>query len=115
MTSADREIRLKALTRLAIATREKPEPQTYAVYLDDTKGFSTEAILRACRHLEHSLQWFPKVSELRQACDFQEQRLVEARAQRRPKLADGDVPVSPEKWSRFRQDVANLVNRREMK
>jgi hypothetical protein len=114
MSPQDRDTRMKAFSRLAIATREKMDPQAFAVYLDDTRGFTTEAVLRACRHLEHSLQWFPKVSELREACAFQEQRLREAREQRRPKLADGDKPVTPELWREFRSRVNALIQKRQM-
>lgn len=110
----DRDLRLKALSRLAIATREKVEVQTFAVYLDDLKPFPTLAVERACRRLESTVTWFPKVAELVEACRIEARRIEEAAAQRRPKLAAGDRPVDPAKWAKFKDDVAAVIAKKGM-
>ena len=111
--------RKAALTRLAVAMRERlPETKSerdayFHVYLDGLERFSTDTFERACRRLETSMTWFPKKAELYEACVTVAKYMVE-RGKPRLALTDGDKPVSPERWSRFRQDVDALVQRKRM-
>lgn len=112
----DLKIRRAALTRLAIATRERlPESQEdrnalFRVYLDDLDRFSTDTFLRACRRLE-TMTWFPKKGELAEAC----QAVAKYKADNaKPRLAlgDGDTPVDPAKWGEFKLKVYALIKRK---
>ena len=64
----DKEARIQALERLSVATREKVEPQTYALYLEDTVLIPTRYFVEACGRLEKSSAWFPKLKELIDEC-----------------------------------------------
>ena len=94
----DRERRFGALARLAAATREKVEKETYAVYLDDTKHIAVDVLELAAHRLEKSSTWFPKVAELIAMCNvvLTEQRV--RREQQQPRLAPTDTP-SPERMA----------------
>lgn len=74
---SDAERRLEAITRLAVATRERAEPQTFQVYLENTAKVATDVLIEAGRRLEKSATWFPKVSELLETCNAvaREQRI----------------------------------------
>lgn len=116
----DIKIRRLALTRLAIATRERlPESQEdrhafFKVYLDGTEGFSNDTFCRACRNLENSIDWFPKKHELIEACRAVLKFKLD---QRKPQLAlpSGDKPIAPEKWREFQSCVQALIQRKRMR
>lgn len=114
MAVVNQERRIKALTRLAIATREKVEPATYVLYVEDTAGFTTDVLETACRRMETALTWFPKVSELMDECRVVARYEEEQRAMKAPRQIDGP-PVSPEQIAQLRADVARLVERRRMR
>jgi endonuclease YncB( thermonuclease family) len=81
MKLRDKDARLTALERLAVATREKVEPQTFALYLEDTALIPTDTLVAACRRLERSMTWFPKLKEILDGCalvvaDQQAQQVV---------------------------------------
>lgn len=88
----DLETRLHALDRLAIATRERCDKETKAVYLDDTAGIETAVLVEACRRLERSSSWFPKMKELLEHCEVvaREQRI--RRELQSPRLRDLPTP-----------------------
>lgn len=115
----DLKIRRAALTRLAIATRERlPESQEdrhalFRVYLDDLDTFSTDTFVRACRRLE-TMTWFPKKGELKEACQAVAQYKADNRKPSRA-LTDGDKPVDPSKWANFRADVDALLQKKSMR
>ncbi len=100
----DKEQRVKALTRLGVATREKLEPQTFAVYLDDTAWIETKAFVEACRRLETIAQWFPKVAELMEMCRLVAKEYQLRAEADRPRLSAPPEP-SPE---RIREHMANI-------
>ena len=64
--------RATALLRLAVATREKLDAGVYDVYLSHLATFRPETVTAACRELERTAQWFPKVAELVKECKRQE-------------------------------------------
>lgn len=83
----DEDKRMEALTRLALATREKVDRASYVLYLEDTARFSTAVIVDACRRLETSSPWFPKLAELIEECRIVAQQHAErAEAERRKRL-----------------------------
>ncbi len=114
LTAESKERRLKALTRLALATREKVESAVYVLYIEDTAGFSTEAVERACHRLELTTPWFPKVAELIEACRSEAEREAERRATRFRQLPAGD-PVSPEKLGEFLAQIKAVVRKKAMR
>lgn len=77
MATSDADRRLQSLIRLAWATRTKLEKEEFVVYLDDVTGIQTDVLVEACRRLEKSATWFPKVSELLETCNAvaREQRI----------------------------------------
>lgn len=87
----DLEARLHALDRLALATRERADKETKAVYLDDSASVQTGVFVEACRRLERSSTWFPKMKELLDMCDVvaREHRIREEA--NRPRL--GEIPT----------------------
>lgn len=119
MTPKDRAVRQAALTRLAVATRERlPETREdreafFSVYLSDLEGYSAETFVRACRHLETAVSWFPKKHELAEACRSIARQQADAR---KPSLAllPGDRPVDPEKLMRFKEAVAEAIASKAM-
>lgn len=114
MHPSDKETRLKALTRLAIATREKVEPQTFAVYLDDTQSIATSVLAEACHRLEKSATWFPKVAEVLEACStvVKERKLREEWS--RPRLNPPADEPSPERKMQWLQTLREICTRRAM-
>jgi hypothetical protein len=108
------ERRIKALTRLALATREKVEPATYVLYVEDTAGFSTDVLEKACRRLETALTWFPKVSELVSECRIVARYEAEQRAQQQRPQIQGK-PVTPDQIAALRDRVAVEVQRKRMR
>lgn len=94
----DRERRFGALARLAAATREKVEKETYAVYLDDTKHIAVDVLELAAHRLEKSSNWFPKVAELIDACNYVLRERQIRDEQNRPRLMPDDTP-SPERMA----------------
>lgn len=120
MDTKELATRKAALTRLAVATRERlPDAREdrdalFRVYLDDTEQFTTDTFVLACRRLETSLDWFPKKHELVDACQAVAQY---KRDQRKPvlALASGDTPVDPEKLANIREMVKAAVRRKAMR
>lgn len=108
LTADSREQRVKALTRLALATREKMEAASYVIYVEDTAWFSTDVLTEACRRLETSSAWFPKVSELIEECRMVAQRKQEQRGQKLLRAPIPD-PVSPEKMQEFMAQIRRLT------
>lgn len=95
MTPDEKRARLSALTKLALATREKAEPEVFRVYLEALAGWSTEVLAEACTRLQRTAQWFPKVAEIVEACNTihreRQQRLEQKRLG-----APVPAPISPE-------------------
>jgi hypothetical protein len=110
LTDSDKTTRLEAFTRLAIATREKIDRATYVLYLEDTADYSTAVVTEACRRLERSAQWFPKVGELREECRMIAARKAEDAEARRRAL--NPPPISDEKWAEIRAKLQELRSRR---
>lgn len=113
LTDSAKAQRLESLTRLALATREKVTRDVYVLYLEDTADFSTDVVLSACRRLEHSASWFPKVAELRAECLAVARQKAEQLAQKRLNLLT-EPQVSPEKLAKFKAAVQALINRKGM-
>jgi hypothetical protein len=93
----DRELRVRALTQLAIATREKLEPQTIATYLDDVARVSTPILVAACERLRKSAEWFPKVRELLDACQAVAHERKMREELNRPRLNPPPEPTAEQK------------------
>lgn len=109
-----------AITRLALATRE-PLPVSqedrnalFRIYWDGVNRFSIRTIVSACRRLETTSKWFPKVSELVETCAA---IVARKRDEAKPTLAlpSGDTPLDPEKLARFREDVARTIRAMRMR
>lgn len=118
--ATDRDFKLAALTRLAIATRERlPEDKRerdamFHIYLDGMDVYSVDTFVRACKHLEVAQSWFPKKHELVEAC----QSIVkQKRDADRPRLAlpAGQSEVNPAKLADFRHRVRELIQRKAMR
>lgn len=104
MTADDRVIRTKALTELAIATREKVERQTLDLYLEDTAAVPQWAFVEACRRQRREVAWFPKVKELLEACDLVRREAALREEMRRPRRI-APPPIDP---ARHAELLANL-------
>ena len=111
MTARDEhQQRITSLLRLASATRTKLDPQDHAVYLDGTSGFSPETFAAACRHLETTAEFFPRLSEVVQAC----LAVVGERKRReelaRPRLRDSmPDPISAERHAEIMAKLRELI------
>ena len=110
LTDRDKEKRLEAFTRVAMATREKIDRATYVLYLEDTSDYSTAVVMTACKRLEHSSRWFPKVGELRDECRIVAAHLAEEAETKRRALMP--PPISDEKWAEIRAKLQEIINRR---
>lgn len=98
LTEESARLRLAALKRLYLATREKWNPEQASIYVENTAGFSTAVVTSACRRLEGSAEWFPKASELVEECRLVAKRLeVEAEDKRRKRLPPAEL--TPEQKS----------------
>jgi hypothetical protein len=113
LTPDDKRIRLEALTKLAIATREKAEPQTFAVYLEDLAAWRTSTLVEACRRLRLTAQWFPKVAEIAEACRAVA-REAELRADARRLKPAEFVPVPAERVEEFKRQIRVAIGRKGM-
>ncbi len=88
----DKEQRLAAVVRLGVALRDRLDTEAQLIYLEDTQRVETAVLVEACRRLEKSAQFFPKVSELLSACNLVAKEHELRAAQLRPKLA---APAEP--------------------
>jgi hypothetical protein len=87
---AEVDQRIGALHRLAVATREKADPETLALYLEGSGRYATVDVVLACRRLEGRVAWFPKLAELLSECDVvQAERWERDQASRALPAADG--------------------------
>ncbi len=105
--------RAAALMRLAVATREKLDAGVYDVYLSHLALFRADTVIAACRELERTAQWFPKVAELERECRRQERA---ARQQVQRQLAARvPEPVEPTpdlpRMERFMAAVRKAISR----
>lgn len=66
MIGSDRLNFDRALTKLAIVTREKLSDEIYEVYFDALKDVEIEPILYAVGQLTKTAKFFPKVGEIRE-------------------------------------------------
>lgn len=107
MTLDEKRARLNALTRLALATREKCEPQTLQVYLDMTAGWSVEILTQACERLGRTAQWFPKVGDITAECESVYKQAAERRETAR--LLNAEPPVSSARQAELFRGLADLV------
>lgn len=118
MNRDDNARRIAALTRLAIATRErlpaeeKAKTAFFRIYLDDFEHFSTDTYERACRRLETSLDWFPKKHELMEACQAVAKWKAENQKPVRLALPSGDKPLDLDQLKNFRRDVERNIQER---
>jgi hypothetical protein len=115
LTRETREARLKALTRLALATREKVEPSVYVIYLEDTAAFSTGVMTEACQRLERSSAWFPKVAELIEECRLVAQQQQERREQAERQKRIMPPPPRPEFMADVMQRLRQLARKKSMR
>ena len=115
MTKEQRELRMQALTRLAIATREKVDRETYVLYLEDTSHVPLGVLVTACRRLEKASSWFPKVHDVLEEC-----RIVAAR-QREEQEGKARLRLMPpapaEQWRAedIKRRVQELVRQKGMR
>ena len=79
------EQRVAAMTRIALATREKIDRATFALYLEGVAGYSTATVIEACRRIEDRSSWFPKKAELLEECRIVAQRKADAAEEQRRK------------------------------
>lgn len=114
MDSSQQERRLTALTRLAIATREKCDRATYLLYLEHVQRFSTEVVIAACRRLESSSEWFPKVAQLVEECRVVARHKAEQQEQHKRRMLD-IPPVDAAKIKQMREMVKEFLNARRVK
>lgn len=112
LTPEQKRARLEALTKLAIATREKLERETIGVYLDALQGWSTAIFVEACRRLQSASQWFPKVAEIADACRTVEREQQIRKEQRQLKAPDDQI--SPERWQQLLADIRRVCNRHDL-
>ena len=114
LTKENRTIRVQALTRLSVATREKMEPSAFVVYIEDTARFSTEVVVRACRRLESEAEWFPKVAELVTACQQTARYLSELQEQKQRARQLMPPPMAAEKWAEIQAQFKAVLRKRTM-
>jgi hypothetical protein len=120
MTDQERAARRAALTRLAVATRERlPEAREdrdafFHVYLDGLENIHTDTFVKACRQLETTLDWFPKKHELIDACRAIARRKTEARESQQRQLTEGRM-IDPPKVEELKRRVRELIATRGMK
>lgn len=114
MTKEQREQRITALTRLALATREKLDPASYVLYVEDTARYSTAVVVEACRRLETSASWFPKLAELTAECRLVAERQQEA-AEARQRKRLPPAPVPQEKLDHFLAQMRDVIQKKTMK
>jgi hypothetical protein len=120
MTTQDEAIRRAALTRLAVAVRERlPEHKDdraafFRVFLDDHEKFPTRVFVEACRRLETKLEWFPKKAELYDECGLVARQQAEQHEaqQRRTALPP---PASPERHAQFLAQLKALTRTKRMR
>lgn len=103
LTQDSKEQRLKALTRLALATREKVDAATYVLYVEATAGFQSAVVVDACHRLETSVSWFPKLAELVDEC-----RIVAKRRQEEQEEARRSLPQAPADAARLAKFLEEL-------
>lgn len=113
MTPEDKRLRLAALTRLALATREKAEPQVFQVYLEALSGWSADTLTEACRRLQTSATWFPKVAEISEACTTVANERHQRDEQRRLSAHLPD-PISPERHAEIMAQFRAVLKRKVM-
>lgn len=117
--SHDLGTRRAALTRLAVATRERlPEEKRdrdafFHVYLDGLDKFATSTFVEACRRLETKLDWFPKKHELLEECRAIAQRKADAR-RGQLRLPEGQQPANVN-LEDFKRRVKDFASTRGMK
>lgn len=113
LTQDSKEARMKALTRLALATREKVDAATYVLYVEDTAHFPSAVVVDACRRIETSSPWFPKLAELVEECrlvaKYQEDQREEVERKRLP-----PAPISDEKWKEIQKQFHEVLGRKVM-
>lgn len=83
-----------AFNRLAVATRlpaDQADMASQRVYFEGLQDLSIEAVENAARGLELKAQWFPKLSEWRQAVRAVERDAVRKLPPQRLKSLTGDV------------------------
>lgn len=112
MTPESKQARVNALTRLALATREKVEPAVYVVYVEDTQHFGTVVFVEACRRLEKSVAWFPKVAELVEQCRIVNQEYLDQTAKPR-QLTEPEL--SPQKKAEIMARFREVIGRKAMR
>lgn len=114
MHDSQKAARIEALTRLAIATREKVDRAAYVLFVENTADVELKVFVEACRRLEHSAQWFPKVSELRDECRVVAARHRERKEASRRQLTDGP-PITDEQWAEIRAKFQDVLARKGMR
>ena len=107
--------KLQALTKLAIATREKAEPQTFVVYLEGLEFFDAPTVATACANLIGRATWFPKVAELVEECRAILRVQAERNAERRRLSAPPPVPISPERHAEIMARFRAILHEKGMR
>jgi len=114
LTRESQAARTTALTRLALATREKVEPAVYVLYVEDTASYSTDVVVMACRRLETRLTWFPKIAELVDECRIVATRQQEAKDEAaRQRLRPPPLPA--DRWAAFQAQFQAIIQQKVMK
>jgi len=112
-TDADKQ-KIAALTRLALATREKVDRETYVLYLEAVSRYSVSVVSEACRRLEDTARWFPKKAELMEECALVAARHQERQEERARALLMPPEP-SPERKQEFLRKLRELIASKSMK
>lgn len=95
------DIRSAALESLAIATRETLTPEMTKLYIERTDYFQDAVFADACRRLEMSSRWFPKLAELVEQCRM----IMREHGTAIRRQPDNFVPPSPEAVEAFLAEI----------
>jgi hypothetical protein len=106
--------KLTALTRLALATREKVDRETFVLYLEAVQAFSPALVTEACRRLEDAMKWFPKKAELLEECGRVAMRDRERREDRERKRLP-PAPLSPERHAEIMARFRDVLRSKAMR
>ena len=66
MIGSDRRLFDKALTKIAIATREKVTDEIFDLYFDALSDLSIDSLIPAMENIYKTAKFFPRVGEIRE-------------------------------------------------
>ena len=114
LTEESARVRGDALKRLHKATREKWDPEAASIYVQGTAQFPTEVFVLACRRLETTAEWYPKLAELCDECRLVFKHMQDKRQQAKRRQLDV-APVSDEQIRDIRRRVQEALQRMRMR